>query len=266
MSYQVVLTDECWHQMSAYVDLCNDEIAAFGYITARDDGYMLVDELFLVPQEVSGAEVDFVTDGLPFAINKAIADGRIEDLRFCVHSHVNMQAAFSSVDQDMIEKVGKSGPIPWFVSAIFNKKGSTACRLDVFETGIPGLSHINNVELDILPESAAFVNNARIEEIEQFVKKQKPRYHPKKPHKVISHTPSEAPKDDYDAWWDADDAALDRAMDLYDDASTYGWIWLGSNDDRDAVFYDSNGDYKGTCSNLGPLDEYEIIDGAEVVA
>jgi hypothetical protein len=174
MSYEVVVAQEPWDRFWNYVDLTDNEVAAFGYIKPDPEGFMFVDDLFLVPQEVTGASVEFMEEGLPYAVDKAEKDGRLEDLRFCIHSHVNFGASWSADDDEMIEKVGSTGT-PWFVSAIFNKRRETACRLDVFKSNeIPGLA-FSNLKLDILCEPVD--DPARDEaqaELKEFLRKAKP--------------------------------------------------------------------------------------------
>lgn len=131
---EVRFTEETWQQIVEYTELCSTEVAAMGYVKL-DGPVAVVDEVFLVPQVVSGASVEFVETGFPWAVNKAIQEGRLDELRFCWHSHVNFAARFSDIDKEMIRKVHNSGPIPWFVSTILNKKGETWAQIDYFATG-----------------------------------------------------------------------------------------------------------------------------------
>lgn len=173
----IIVNDDAWEKLWAYTDVCNTEIAAFGYVSPNEVGDLVVSEVFLVPQEVSSVEVDFVTEGLPYAVDKAAQEDRINELRFIWHSHVNMGTGYSGTDEEMIRKVRDAGPIPWLATAIFNKKGETNGRLDVFKPGLhaelDGLRHIKGIELDILSESSLRTQLDCVGEIESFVKKQK---------------------------------------------------------------------------------------------
>ena len=124
---------EAWDLFWDYVDLAPGEVAVWGYVE-KDGTELFVSEVFLVPQEAHAAGVDFVKDGLPYAINKAIQDGKLDQLRFCAHSHGHYPVMWSRTDEQMIETLGSSGT-PWLVSCVFNKKGETLGRLDVFADG-----------------------------------------------------------------------------------------------------------------------------------
>lgn len=145
---EVRFTEETWKQIEEYTELCSTEIAAMGYVKL-DGPVAVVDEVFLVPQVVSGASVEFVETGFPWAVNKAMREGRLDELRFCWHSHVNFAARFSDTDKDMIRRVRDSGPIPWFVSTILNKKGETWSQIDYFATGGELEEFCNHVSLPL---------------------------------------------------------------------------------------------------------------------
>lgn len=143
----IVMAQHAWDKFRTLTRLADTEIAAFGFCTVQEeekqDNWLFVDDIFVVPQEVSGTQVDFISDGLPFAVNRANDENRLKDLRFCIHSHCNFGTFFSSTDDEMITTMGEQG-IPWFASAVFNKKGETSARIDIFgiESRFPGISHI----------------------------------------------------------------------------------------------------------------------------
>lgn len=151
---RVIVADDELDKLEAYCRCCPTEIAAMGYVTNNEDGDFYVDEVFLVPQEVTGSSVDFLSKGMVYAVEKAIEEGRINDLRFCWHSHVNMGAFWSGTDEGMIEDIRDSGPVPWFISLVSNKKGEWKARLDLFGPGLSvnGLKHIKNIELEVWRE------------------------------------------------------------------------------------------------------------------
>jgi len=227
-----------------------------------------VDDLFLVPQEVCGTEVDFVSDGLPYAVNKAVSDGRIEDLRFCVHSHVNMGTGFSGTDDNMVQKMGTTGT-PWFVSAIFNKKGDTNGRVDFFERALPlpGVEQIT-VDADVTTWKAQSTRDEAKEELAQFVTKQKPASaNPTKsvvvggsspgvgvtwrtPMKNIGagSTKQDAPTTStHDAnWWEDD---LEEELALYIQARRESWDQI-CDEEGQVYFFDAEGEYQGQATEM----------------
>jgi hypothetical protein len=164
------MSPEAWELMWSYTDLIVGEVACFGY-TELDVEHkeVYIPEVFLVPQQASAAEVDFMSEGLPFAIDKALAAGRIDDLRFCIHSHGEFGANWSQTDEDMIRKIGSTGT-PWFASVIFNKKGATAGRIDVFGDTPFGRTQHTLKDLDVRQDRGYEYDTARIDELEMFVR------------------------------------------------------------------------------------------------
>lgn len=162
------MSDEAWSLMWDYVDLVPGEIAVFGYTELEDDGTIYVPEIFLVPQEADASGVDFLDEGLPYAIEKAIAENKLEQLRFCAHSHGSHGAYWSSTDEAMIKTIGAGGT-PWFASAIFNKAGATRARVDLFDTPF-GRVQVKFDELYIGRDRSPEYEDGLLTEIEHFVK------------------------------------------------------------------------------------------------
>lgn len=171
----IIMKKECWQFAHALTQRAWTEVAAFGYCTQEHDSkdhWLYVDELFVVPQIVSSSEVDFVTDGLPYAIEKAVDDDRLHDLRFCFHSHVDMAVFFSQTDAEMIASMGKQG-IPWFASVVLNKKRESNGRIDIF--GLDQLDGIGSVSLeaDVKCESDVEIYADAEADIKRFCERKK---------------------------------------------------------------------------------------------
>lgn len=172
--YEVIMANDAWDKMWTYTDLVQGEIACFGYAKLlSDERLVYIDDVFLVPQVASPAEVDFISEGLVYAIEKAIEDDRVDDLRFCVHSHGTHGVGWSSTDEDMIRKVGSTGA-PWFVSAVFNKHGAHTARLDVFDIPPFGRMQCTWKDLVIMEDRSAEYEQNRLNEIAQLVRKPVP--------------------------------------------------------------------------------------------
>ncbi len=230
----IVMKQSEYEKFEDYVDLCPNEVACFGYATEKD-GDMYVDEIFLVPQEVSGAEVDFMTDGLPYAVERATKDDRVNDLRFCVHSHVNMGAFFSTTDNEMIESMGTMGT-PWFASAVFNKKGETTARVDMYNVDVPGLSSVQ-VPCDIVPERVTGVTEEqRITELEEHVTKKK--FMP--PMTVFKHGATKQSKHEPEATH-----SKEEAFQLHLHAERLRWDGIISLDRHEVYYFDTHWEYQG---------------------
>lgn len=168
-------TDEVYDKLWCYTHSVDTEIAAWGYVKPVEGGDLLVDDVFLVPQEVSAVSVDFVSEGMPYAVKKSIEDGRVTDLRFCWHSHVNMPTGYSSTDEEMIGKIRDGSNVPWFASTIFNKKGETNGRLDIFDSGVhddlTGIGHIKGIKLDVITDRTELLDAEVLCDIERLVKR-----------------------------------------------------------------------------------------------
>lgn len=168
------LNEESWNKINDYTRLMPTEIACMGYATLKD-GDVNVSELFLVPQDVSSASVDFLEKGFPWAVAKAIEEDRVNELRFIWHSHCNFNAFFSSIDEDMVEKVRDSGPIPWLANLVLNKKGETHAQIDYFRGDhelFDFTGHVT-VDLDLKVDGVDDRDDLRMEEIESLVERKK---------------------------------------------------------------------------------------------
>jgi len=164
---ELVLTNGTYDKITEYVRQIDAEIGMFGYVTL-DDGDFYVDEVFLVKQEVSGSSVDFADAGLEYAINRAVEDDRINDLKFCCHSHVDMDAFWSTTDDKMIAGMN-NGMTPYLVSLVINKRHDTQQRVDFFNPPEPLAQFTNQLrfDLDLVVESED--NAAIADEIAELV-------------------------------------------------------------------------------------------------
>jgi len=170
----IVLPHDEWRKIHEYTAVWPDEVACMGY-AKLENGNVIVDEVFLVPQFASLHGVDFVAEGLNYAVQKAAKENRIDELRFCWHSHATHGAFFSATDEDMVRKIRDAGPIPWLASAVLNKKGDTHGQIDYFDVNEPLSDFANHitVQLDVCSELDLMAADGpnRIEEIEAFVTK-----------------------------------------------------------------------------------------------
>lgn len=128
---KLTLSAQARQDIRHYIRHCDYEIGGFGYVTMKDNGDFYVDEVFLVEQDVTGTTVDFTDKGLLYAINKADKAGRLDELRFCWHSHVNMGAFWSTTDETMIANLN-TGLVPYYVSLVQNKKHEHEARVDFY--------------------------------------------------------------------------------------------------------------------------------------
>lgn len=245
---KIIIAPEEWDKFEHYTDLIDKEIACFGYCKQTEDGNIYVDHLFLVPQEVSGTSVDFTSEGLAFAVNKAIEDDRVEDMKFCIHSHVNMSASFSNIDHDMVKDMGKTGT-PWFASVIFNKKREVAGRIDMFE--LPVAFDRIHIEVEVEKGITDELLGQRISEIEEYVSEKKYTA-PKKDKKnkgSKGSTPHTSSK------FDGSDDDLVKAA-LEDDNIDFHLVY-GRGNDRGTIAYFWSMDEGGYLGEVSLSDDQE---------
>lgn len=166
----ITFAKAAWDLMWDYTDLMPGEVGVFGYVEVFDKEFY-VEEIFLVPQESSAAQVDFIDKGLQYAIEKAIADDKLDKLRLCAHSHGHASANWSSTDEDAFRKLNATG-VPWFVNVIFNKEGRTLGRLDVYEC--PPMGRLDRqIKIDKIPvgwDRDREYENRLLTDLEHFVK------------------------------------------------------------------------------------------------
>jgi hypothetical protein len=253
----IVIAKPEWSKIEAYTDLCPDEIACMGY--ARIDGNnVVVDTVFLVPQVVSLGSVEFIETGLPFAVQKAIEDDRLDDLRFCWHSHSTHAAFFSDTDKDMVRKVRDSGPIPWFASAVLNKAGNTHGQIDYFDIGgaLGKFAKHVTVELDVCVEGRIVDNELeRIEEIEEYVTHKREYEKTKKASASTNSHGAAREQIDFQKKWEPKPTARD--MKLHKKARENRWDSYIADDC--AYYWSEGGNFEGSAPI--PIDDngvYEI--------
>lgn len=150
MSIEVNITQATEHRLWALIRSVKTEIGGWGYAFQQDDGSFDWDEVFLVPQVVSSSEVDFEsTDGDVVAIEKALADGVLDNDRFCWvswHSHHTMKAFWSGTDDKRIAAMHKAG-VKKLLSFVGCHDTTYKARLDVFDVEAHGIK-INQVTLE----------------------------------------------------------------------------------------------------------------------
>lgn len=251
MDWRIVIAANEWDKMWSYTELMAGEIACFGYTQLNEQTKTVyVDTLFLVPQTASPSEVDFMTDGLPYAIEKALNEGRIDDLRFCVHSHGQFPASWSTTDEDMIKKIGSTGT-PWFASAIFNHEGASTGRIDIFGDTPFGKTQHNLKGLAVQMERDAQYDADRLDEIEEFVTvPAPPAPKAKKPHNAGTWTQKA------DGTWGPPTAIGTGQKDGEQDVFVFGKDEPAEDGDEDIFMVNDN--TMNLCGTIIKLDEIPV--------
>jgi hypothetical protein len=125
---------ECWAKIQYWVNMTSQEISGMGLVKRTDNGFEVYD-VFLIEQKNTSAETDIDDMALiklyEELMNKDDEDNgtRADDFKFWWHSHVNMSVFWSGTDENCIKE--KLVHAPWWLSAVFNKKGEVKTRLDI---------------------------------------------------------------------------------------------------------------------------------------
>lgn len=124
----ITMKAEVYRKLTAYADVCNSEISALGSAKLVD-GKILIDDIFLFDQVVSGTSTVLSPKDISHFICDYVAKGKDPSvLKFWWHSHVNMGAFWSSTDTGTIDKFSSD----WMISMVSNKQNEFKIRLDVF--------------------------------------------------------------------------------------------------------------------------------------
>lgn len=164
---KIILSQAASDYMEAVTMEVDAEVGGLGYCFETESGDLYVDEVFILPQEVSSAHVGFEGEAIAIAQEKAAIDGRLEDLRFSWHSHGSMGVFWSTTDEDAIERYLKAGT-PWLLSMVVNRRGDRLGRFDVAD--VPVLGQVTLDKLDIKAKRANPCAAKAADDVKEMVK------------------------------------------------------------------------------------------------
>ncbi len=143
---RVLLTPAAYMSMCGYVTLASQEVGWMGTVSLTPQGDFLIEETFLLDQEVSGADTELSYDGVDLLRLELLSQGpagedKVRRLRFWGHSHVHFEPRPSPIDKDTL-RTRKVPGRPWYIRGIFNKFGDawfTVARFDLgyLVSGVP---------------------------------------------------------------------------------------------------------------------------------
>ncbi|MFA5395906.1 MAG: hypothetical protein WC346_07865 [Methanogenium sp.] len=150
-----------------YVKNCDVEISGFAKISKYGEDSLLIYDAEILEQYVSATHSDFDEESMVrFMTEKIRNKESIVDYKVWWHSHANMQAYFSAIDESTIEQ---STEFPFLISLVMNKQYEYACRLDIQN---PLRLTIDNIQLVEVDEEDEELEKQCQEEISQMVRKQ----------------------------------------------------------------------------------------------
>lgn len=139
-SPKVLITPQAYKLMCLYVEIAPKEVGWHGTVTRTKDGDFLIEETFLLEQEVTGTETELGTAGREKLVLDFLKLGdpgleKANQLRFWGHSHVRMGTSPSPTDESTMRQFGKEG-MPWYVRGIFTKTGRGEFTIYLFDQGL----------------------------------------------------------------------------------------------------------------------------------
>lgn len=139
-SPRVLITPDAYKRMCLYIDIAPKEVGWLGTVSQRDNGDFLIEEVFLVEQEVTSVETELSVAGREKLVLQLLANGddegieRANKLRFWGHSHVRMSTGPSGTDENTMLQFGAEGQ-PWYIRGIFTKLGRGEFTIYQYDRG-----------------------------------------------------------------------------------------------------------------------------------
>lgn len=123
----VYMTPDAYKRMCLYVELAPKEVGWLGTISKRPNGDFLIEEVFLVEQEVTSVETELSVQGAEKLVLELLEAGdpgldKANKLHFWGHSHVRMGTSPSGTDESTMQRFAREGH-EFYVRGIFNKLG-----------------------------------------------------------------------------------------------------------------------------------------------
>ena len=153
MEVGIYIPRDVWTDIWTMISVCKLEVGALMSCSIdKDNGMITVDEIFIPSQEVTGGTCDFdknQDEGL-YGTDDILTEALMRDVHVpingWVHSHVNMNTNFSSIDDDNIEKWLDYNN-DYYVSICVNKKKEITGRVDML-VDTPFTSEPEHVTID----------------------------------------------------------------------------------------------------------------------
>lgn len=152
-------------KIHAYVMSVESEIAGMGQVHVNEAGDIVVDDVMIYQQEVTGGTADLSPQAIARWQSALVkAGGSPKNWRLWWHSHANMAAFFSKRDTDTIDG---STEADWMCSLVVNKRRERQARLDTYR---PFRMYMDNLDIEVEGASVYEVPEAIKAEVREKVK------------------------------------------------------------------------------------------------
>ena len=141
-----------YRKIMAYVTICDTEISGFAEVEYNPERNVFVaGEVYLCEQEASGASVHMTEETVSKFNLERIKAGATQLPRLWWHSHVNMQAFFSAIDEDTLKDLQND---TFTIALVANKSKEMKAKAYIYNettTNIMGLKFESKEQIEIDP-------------------------------------------------------------------------------------------------------------------
>jgi len=125
------ITKEAYQKLRYYTELCDTEISGLGKVREISASQLEIYDIEILNQSTSSSHSTLDEDALAKFLNEKVTKKRnISDYKVWWHSHANMEAYFSIIDENTINS---SSDFSYLISIVTNKKGQNKVRLDLYK-------------------------------------------------------------------------------------------------------------------------------------
>jgi proteasome lid subunit RPN8/RPN11 len=127
----LVIQKQAYLKLKYYIDICDDEISGMGKSFVNEEGDIVMTDLVIFDQEVTGVHTEIDDESMVKFINELMDKKESPaDWNIWWHSHADMKAYFSSTDDATIKS--HSNHQTYLISLVGNKEEEYEARLDIF--------------------------------------------------------------------------------------------------------------------------------------
>lgn len=143
---RLVIPLEVERKLHAYVMAVQSEIAGMGKVRFEENGDIVVEDIMIYDQEVTGGTADLSSEALARFMTELVRKGESpKNWVLWWHSHFTFEAFFSGTDTGTIER---STEFDYIISLVVNRARARKCRFDTHRVnGVPLRLTKDNVEI-----------------------------------------------------------------------------------------------------------------------
>lgn len=161
----VTFTSVAYAKMLMLLNTFSDEVAWHGTVTRPDPKRFVIHDIFVYPQEVTGATVTTDQERYQEWLMH-LDDDTFNALHFQGHSHVNMGVTPSGVDTAFYDSIiSQLGPEDFYIFAIFNKKMDRTIK--VYDMAENVMYEGKDVTIEIEGDLGQFITDAKDEVVKR---------------------------------------------------------------------------------------------------